>query len=127
MKAKKKKKNKVIKNKENLMAFLKRQLEDYLAESGNSIARNRHMNKLAGKQPDPSKIKKVVKKFLAYCDRHFKWHGKKMTVGNILYELTRCAKAMGLKKEVRKAIIVDFINFVALKFGGDFGLYTSDI
>lgn len=126
-----------IKSNEHFQAVMKLIFNRYLMEAKDSIARSKHMNKLKGVQPKPKKVKTMVEKFLAYCKKNHQswtdemWQKEKIKVKDVLTMLTDQATAMKkagqLSGKAKKAIVVDFINFVGRWFSCDYGLYTRDL
>jgi hypothetical protein len=100
----------------------------YLRTSLDSIARNQHMNKLGGVQPSAAKVGDSLSSYIDHCHANVDaWEGKVSTSGDVLSEMSRQAVLLELKDEEDKAVVVDFINFVGMCCGVDFGLYTKDI
>lgn len=112
---------------ETLQRFRRDYLE--LQRKEETIARNAHMNKLKGRQPEFTVVERTTKIFLNYTFRnYFSRSDKVKTIGCILAELENHAKAALryglLSGEEDKAIVADFLNYVAAGWGRDLGLYT---
>lgn len=107
-------------------ALRKNYLPGYLPEAIESIARNDHMNKMAGREIPQEIINETLDNFLRACENKPEVF-EIFKAGNVLSSMTEVAVGMNLATEEEKSIVVDFINWVGVGCCVDFGLYTRDI
>lgn len=126
---------------EDMVQHLNKVLDKY-NENGieHSVVRNGHMNDYAPKHNSVKFIKdadfnepvalEMLKEFIDYSTPTLKLDHP--TVGDIVLGLARKTPFVDtyenkLRKEVREAVIIDFVNYVGVTYGMDLAMYTKDL
>lgn len=116
---------------EELEQHLRADLEKYAPECQASVNRNSHMNACGGSASFDQEEAKVW--LGGFCAHFAKGYKGRQGTGDVLFGMAACAKEWkvisGVSQDhrVRDALVVDFINFVGVRRGVDFGMYVKDL
>ena len=100
-----------------------------------SIKRNGHMNKYSGEPVDLQKAKAIVTNLTQKFIKDFE-NKPKFLLGEMAewcrgfaknFYKTNLSKDTSLSVNTRDAVIVDYLNFMIAKQGGDLTMYTKDL
>lgn len=114
-----------------LLSYVNLDVDKYAPDCAESLKRNNHMNSYAGAGVKETEVKAWLGGFAEHFATRYK--GGQAT-GDVCMGMAKCAKAWRVKpglshsdQDTRDAVVVDFINFVAMRRGMDFAMYTVDL
>lgn len=104
-------------------------LEDYLVAGPiKSASRNQHMNRVAwdGITQTDDDAQYVLDAFVIECDEQ-SGNLKSVIIQDTLRFMVEVARRLRLRTDFEKAIVIDFINYVAMCYGVDYGLHAAHL